>query len=107
MTQATIPVPSKGKTELKVKAATWAAFAVSLVGLSLIETFSADIINALPNSLNFLTPVVGSAIAAGLTWLAGYQARNTPENLSPSTVQAVKDYVAKQVVRRSGMGGNV
>lgn len=75
------------KTELKVKAASWAAFIVAGVGLSVLGAVSTDFVPALPDLLE--APAY-ALIASAVVWLTGYQTRNRPESLAPSTRAAVR-----------------
>jgi hypothetical protein len=98
MTNIEVP-PATNKTEWKVKAAAWAAFLVSLAGTTVLEWTATDLVPALPNSLNWLAPIVSAALTAGLTWLAGWSARTKPENLSQSTVDAIRKWMRERVQR--------
>lgn len=102
MTEVTLPTPS-GKTEAKVRAATWAAFAVSLVGTTILEWTSTDLIPALPNSLNWLVPIVGAALTAAITWVGGYLKRSRPDALSDSTVAALQQWLRGRLPRQGGV----
>lgn len=102
MTEVTLPPPS-GKTEAKVRAATWAAFAVSLVGTTILEWTSTDLIPALPNSLNWLVPIVSAKLTAAITWVGGYLKRSRPDALSDSTVAAIQQWLRERMPRQGGV----
>lgn len=93
--ELTLPAASK-KTELKVKAATWASFLASLTGLTLLSTTATDFIDALPDwaevaAYSLLSPVV--------TWLAGYNTQNRPEQLSDSTIGSIRRWMERNAPR--------
>lgn len=94
--------PASGKTEAKVKAATWAAFAVSLLGTTVLEWIATDLVPALPNSLNWLVPIVSAALTAALTFVSGYATRTKPDSISQSTVDAVKKWLKDRAPRFGG-----
>jgi hypothetical protein len=98
MTNIDLPQASGG-TEWKVKAATWAAFLVSLAGTTALEWTATDLVPALPNSLNWLVPIASSIITAGLTWFTGWSARTKPDNISQSTVDAIREWMRKRAQR--------
>jgi hypothetical protein len=98
-------MPGSGKIEAKVKAATWAAFAVSLLGTTVLEWAATDLIPALPNSLNWLVPIVSAALTAGLTFASGYLKRSRPDSISESTVDAVKKWLRERAPRVGGNSG--
>lgn len=102
MTAIELPPPS-GKTETKVKAATWAAFLVSLAGTTILEWASTDLIPALPNSLNWLVPLVSAGITAAITWVGGYLTRTKPESISQSTVDALRKWMRERMPRQGGV----
>jgi hypothetical protein len=104
MTEAQVP-PASGKTELKVKAASWATFLVSLAGLTLLESSATDLVPALPQWANWLTPIIGAAIATATTWLTGYNVRNRPAELSQSTIDAVQQWMRNRAPRLRGDAG--
>lgn len=81
------------KTELKVKAAAWAAFAVSTVGVTLLQSWTPGWIEGLPLWLQ--APAAG-VVLAGVTWLAGWATRTRPANLSQSTIDAVQAWLRKR-----------
>jgi hypothetical protein len=83
-------------TELKVKAATWGTFAVTLIGMVLLGTTVTDFVPALPD---WIEAPAYSAIASLSTFLAGYNTRNRPGSLSPSTVEALKKWLAERAPR--------
>ncbi len=93
--EVTLPNSSK-KTELKVKAATWAAFLTSLAGLTLLGTTATDFIDALPD---WAEVAVYSLLSPVVTWLAGYNARNRPEQLSDSTISAIEGWMRRHAPR--------
>ncbi len=96
-----INLPSgSGKTELKVKAATWATFVVSLLGLTVLEWGTTDLIPALPASLNWLGPIIGASITAATSWVGGYFKRSRPDSLSESTVEAIRVWLGKRLPHR-------
>ena len=97
--------PVSTKPEAKVKAATWAAFAVSLLGTTLLEWTATDLVPALPNNLNWLTPIVSAALAAAGTFVAGYYTRTKPESISQSTVDAIKKWLKERAPRINPGGG--
>lgn len=74
-------------TEVKTKAASWAAFLISLAGLSLLGTVSTDYVHALPDLLE--VPAYSLLATVGV-WLAGFNARHKPANMSPSAVEALR-----------------
>ena len=108
MTAIETPPPS-GKTETKVKAAAWATFGASLIGTTILEWASTDLIPALPNNLNWAVPIVSSALVAATTWVGGYLTRTRPDSLSQSTVDAIKAWLKQRAPRvgQGGMGGGI
>jgi predicted cation transporter len=102
MTNVESPAPA-GKTEAKVKAATYAAFAVSLLAAPVLEWTSTDLIPALPNSLNWAVPIAGAALTSAITWVSGYMKRTRPDSLSQSTVDAVQRWLRERLPRQGGV----
>ncbi len=88
----TIPMKAKGEVELKVKAATYATFALSLAASTFLATTATDYVHALPDWLE--APGYPLILSAG-TWMAGYMKRTKPDNLSASTVTAVQDWLRR------------
>lgn len=85
------------KTELKVRAATWATFLLSLAASVFLATTATDYVHTLPGLLQAtLTPVL---LAAG-TWVAGYRTRTRPANLSDSTIAAVREWLERHAPRK-------
>jgi hypothetical protein len=89
-------LPRPSGTEVKVKAATWGAFALTLVGMVALSTTVTDFVPALPDWLE--APAYSLITALG-TWLAGYNTKNKPESLSPSTVEAIKEWLRQRAPR--------
>lgn len=98
MNNVILPVPVRGKTEWKVKAAALATYLISLAGVTLLDTTVTDYVHALPD---WLESVVYPVIPALGALLAGRAARTKPDYLSPSTVEAVQEYVRKHAPRRA------
>ncbi len=90
-----IPAPKK-KTELKVRAASWASFLASLAGLTLLTSTVTDAVPALPD---WLEVPAYALVSSAITWLAGCNTRTKPDNLSPSTVEALKEWMRKRAPR--------
>lgn len=92
---APLPQPSK-KTELKVKAASWATFLVSLAGLTLLQSTATDMVADLPD---WLETAAYSLLLAATTWLTGYNTRTRPDGLSQSTVDAIAAWMRTRAAR--------
>lgn len=93
----TLPkAPTKGKTELKVKAATYTTFVLSLAATAFLGTTATDYVHALPDWLE--VPAYSILLSAG-TWVAGYVRRSAPDDLSPSTIDAVRVWLEKRMPR--------
>ncbi len=95
MTDLEIPPASK-KTEWKVKAASYATFFASLVRLTLLQSTVTDMVPALPDWLE--TPAY-SLLLTAVTWVTGFNARSKPDNLSPSTVEAIQNWMRNRAPR--------
>lgn len=100
MTQPIPATPAKGKVELKVKAAAWATFALSLAASTFLATTATDFVSALPDWLE--VPAYSLLLTAG-TFVAGYQKRSQPAALSASTIEAVQAWLRARMPR----AGNV
>lgn len=80
-----------------MRIATLGTWLLALAGSIVLSTTATDYVNALPDWVeNIIYP---SILAAG-TWLSGRAASTKPDYLSPSTVQAVEDWLRKQMPRR-------
>lgn len=90
--------PAKGKTEFKVKAMSYAAFALSTVALTWLGTTATDYVHGLAD---WLEVPAYSLLGTLALWLTGYQTKNKPEALSPSTVAAVKTWLSSRMTGRS------
>ncbi len=89
---------NRSKTELKVKAATWATYFTSLAASVFLATTATDYVHALPDWLE--APVYPLLLAAG-TWVAGYRTRSRPGNLSESTLTAAEAWLRDRMPRKS------
>lgn len=79
--------PATGKTEWKVRIASFATFAGSLAAVALIETRGVELVNELPEPVRIvLLPIL---VAAG-SWFAGRAARSRPDCIGQSTIDAVR-----------------
>lgn len=86
------------KTELKVKAASYATFALSLVALAFLGTTATDYVHALPDWAEVPSySLLGSLV----TFVSGYYTRNKPEHLSESTIIAVQNWLRGRMPRNS------
>lgn len=81
------------RTEAKTKAASWAAFALSLAGLSLLGTVSTDYVHALPD---WAEVPAYSLIGAAVVWLTAFNTRHKPSSLSPSAVDAFRNGLGRR-----------
>ena len=88
--------PVTGKTELKVKAAAYATFALALAATAFLGTTATDYVHALPDWLE--VPAYSLLLSAG-TWVAGYSKKNQPNDLSPSTIDAARVWLEKRMPR--------
>lgn len=93
-----IPTPRNGKTEWKVRVAALGTYLAALAGSIVLSTTATDYVHALPD---WLENIVYPSALAGVTWLSGRAARTKPDYLSPSTVQAVEEYIRTHAPRRS------
>jgi hypothetical protein len=90
------PTAPKSRVELKVKAASYATFAASLVVLTFLSTTATDYVKALPDALEN----VGLAlILTASTFVGGYFRSNRPANLAQSTIDAAAVWLAKRMPR--------
>jgi hypothetical protein len=92
------PVPVKGKTELKVRAAALATFLVTLAGSIFLSTTATDYVHALPD---WLENIIYPALVAGISLLSGRATRTRPDYLSPSTVEAVESWLRSRMPMRT------
>lgn len=90
------PIPSKGKTEWKVKAATLGTYLVTLAATIFLSTTATDFVHALPD---WLESIVYPALVAVVTLLSGRAARTRPDALSPSTIEAVEKWLRERMPR--------
>jgi hypothetical protein len=85
------PVPdagsASGAVELKTKAASFAAFVVSLAGLTLLSSVDSDMIKSLPDWLE--TPAY-SLLASALVFLTAFNTKHKPGKLSLSAIRAAR-----------------
>ncbi len=93
------PIPAKvrGAVELKVKAATWATFLLSLAASTFLATTATDYVTALPDWLE--VPAYSLVMSAG-TFVSGYLKRSQPDSLSASTVKAVQEWMREHMPRK-------
>ena len=78
------------KTEIKVKAASYATFAVALVALTFLGATATDYVHALPD---WLEVPAYSLLGTLVTFVSGYYTRNKPNALSESTILAVQEWL--------------
>jgi hypothetical protein len=83
------PVPdagsASGSVETKTKLASFAAFAVSAIGLSWLSSVDTDMIKSLPD---WLETAAYSAVAAGVVFLTAFNTKHKPGKLSLSAIRA-------------------
>ena len=91
--------PLKGKTEWKVKAASIATYVAGLGASIFLATTVTDYVEALPDALE---AIVYPALLAAITLVTGRTAKTKPEQLSPSTVEAVSEWMRSRMPRRAG-----
>jgi len=84
------------KTEIKVRVAALATFAATLAGTVLLQTSATDWVRDLPD---WLQAPAAALILAGITWLSGRQAKNKPDYLSPSTIEAARVWLTQRAPR--------
>jgi phosphate/sulfate permease len=75
------------RTETKTKAASWAAFALSLAALTLLGTVSTDYVHALPD---WAEVPAYSLLGTAVIWLTAFNTKHKPASLSPSAVEALR-----------------
>lgn len=78
------------KTEVKVKAASYATFAVSLVALAFLGTTATDFVHAAPDWAE--VPLYALLITA-VNFVSGYYTKTKPNALSESTIIAVQNWL--------------
>lgn len=88
------PIPVKGKTEWKVKAAALGTYLATLAGSIFLSTTATDYVHALPD---WLENVIYPALIAGVSLLSGRAARTKPDYLSPSTIEAVEAWLRRRM----------
>jgi hypothetical protein len=91
-----VPVTLKPKMELKVKAAGYATFFVSLAVFTFLSTTATDYVKALPDALE---SVGLAAVVAASTFVAGYVKKSRPASLAQSTIDAASVWLAKRMPR--------
>lgn len=92
----TQPTPSTSKVELKVKAAGYASFFISLAVFVFLSTTATDYVQALPDALES----VGLAlVVAASTFVGGYVKKSRPASLAQSTIDAASVWLAKRMPR--------
>ena len=84
------------QTEIKVKAASYATFAVSLVALAFLGTTATDYVHALPD---WLEVPAYSLLGTLVTFVSGYYTRSKPEALSESTLLAAQKWLRARMPR--------
>lgn len=84
------------RTEIKVKAASWATFFVSLAGTVALTTTATDLVHALPD---WIEVIVYPSLLGATSWLTGRTTKSRPENISQSTIDAVQDWLTKRAPR--------
>ncbi len=84
------------KTEIKVKAASYATFAASLVALAFLGTTATDYVSALPD---WLEVPAYSILGTAVTFVSGYYTRSKPTALSESTIIAVQKWLRERMPR--------
>lgn len=89
--------PPTGKTEFKVKAAGLASYLAGVALLTFLNTTVTDMVERMPDVAE---SIVYPALIAAITVVAGRQARTKPEQLSPSTVEAVTTWMRTKMPRR-------
>lgn len=92
-----LPIPIKGKTEWKVKAAALGTWLAVLAGSIVLSTTATDYVSALPD---WLENIIYPSVVAGISLLSGRAARTKPDYLSPSTVEAVQVWLRSHAPRR-------
>lgn len=90
------PVPTSGKTELKVRAATLGTFLAALAGSIFLSTTATDYVHALPD---WLENIIYPALLAGVSFLSGRAKSTKPDYLSPSTIEAVETWLRRRMPR--------
>lgn len=89
MSEIDNPIPdagnANGSVERKTKLASFAAFVVSLLGLTLLSSVDTDLIKSLPDWLE--TPAY-SAVAAAVVFLTAFNTKHRPGQLSLSALRA-------------------
>lgn len=81
-------------TELKVRVAAAATFVATLAGWVLLESDAVtDLVHRLPDPVQ---PVGAAFVLAGVAWFSGRVKRNKPEYISDSTIEAVRERLARQ-----------
>ena len=84
------------KTEIKVKAASYATFAASLVALAFLGTTATDYVSALPD---WLEVPAYSLLGSLVTFVSGYYTKSRPEALSESTIIAAQKWLRDRMPR--------
>lgn len=97
MTFNAVTPPAKGRTEWKVRVASLATWGAALAGSVVLSTTATDYVHALPD---WLENLVYPSLLAGITWLSGRAASTRPDYLSPSTVEAVQEWLRRRAPRR-------
>jgi hypothetical protein len=92
------PVPVKGKTELKVRAAALGTFLAALAGSIFLSTTATDYVHALPD---WLENIIYPTLLAGVSLLSGRAKSTKPDYLSPSTIEAVESWLRRRMPTRS------
>jgi hypothetical protein len=87
------------KTEIKVKAASYATFAMTLVGLAFLGTTATDFVHALPD---WLEVPAYSLLTTAVTFVSGYSTKSKPTALSESTIAAAQVWLSRRFARRAG-----
>jgi hypothetical protein len=86
------------KTEIKVKAASYATFAVSLVVLAFLGTTATDFIHA-AWAPDWAEVPLYSLLGTLVTFVSGYYTRSKPDALSESTIIAAQKWLRDRMPR--------
>jgi len=85
------------KTEIKVKAASYATFFMALAGLTFLGTTATDYVHALPD---WIEVPAYSLLTTAVTFVSGYYTRSKPSALSDSTIEAARKWLSEHMPHR-------